>query len=670
MRILQIVSLLFAVLTPSLLNAVEVSKNDMADAQKFMAEKFDAKTIAEPVFSFMYDGKASKDFLKNWDFESKTVSIDKNRKQTTFIYTDPATKLEARCVAVQWLNFPVVEWTVYLKNTSDVNSQMIEHLRGINTTISQPATESIVLHYNNGDECNPNSFAPKQSDMTVGSKMKFAPAGGRGTNFAWPYYNFKIADKGFLFVVGWPGQWSAKFSRDNTGLKLNAGQEQTHFVLLPGEEVRTPLIAMMFYNGDWVRGQNLWRQWMIQHNVPKDHGKQLTPPLLAACSSHFLDEMRQANEQNQKDFIDGYIKHGIKLDYWWMDAGWYIGGREKCWQWTGTWEVDRAADRFPNGLRAVSDYAHSKDIGIIVWFEPERIAGGTWLSENHKEWILGGYEGILNLGNPQAWNWLVNHIDKIITDEGIDLYRQDYNIDPLGYWRANDANDRQGITENKYIVGYLAYWDELQRRHPGMLIDSCASGGRRNDLESMRRAVPLWRSDYRLEPVGNQAQTYGLSYWLPFHGTGFDFPGKDTAYCYRSTMCPANVGLFDSRAAVDDRLVTKLHKEWLDIAHNYYGDFYPLTPHSAAETDWIAWQFNRTGIGGFVSAFRRQNSAVTEFDFKLNGLEPKAKYRVENFDTNQPIVKTGVELMTEGLTVKISEQPGSATIKYSLVSGK
>ena len=49
----------------------------------------------------------------------------------------------------------------------------------------------------------------------------------------------------------------------------------------------------------------------------------------------------------------------------------------------------------------------------------------------------------------------------MIDDEGIDLYRQDYNIDPLPFWRNNDAPDRQGITENKYVVGYLAYWDGL-----------------------------------------------------------------------------------------------------------------------------------------------------------------------------------------------------------------
>jgi len=53
------------------------------------------------------------------------------------------------------------------------------------------------------------------------------------------------------------------------------------------------------------------------------------------------------------------------------------------------------------------------------------------------------------------------------------------------------------MTENLYVQGYLAYWDGLLQQHPGMLIDSCASGGRRNDLETLRRAVPLLRSDYQ-----------------------------------------------------------------------------------------------------------------------------------------------------------------------------
>src|ERR1039457_1103667 len=87
---------------------------------------------------------------------------------------------------------------------------------------------------------------------------------------------------------------------------------------------------------------------------------------------------------------------------------------------------------------------------------------------------------------------------------------------PISIWRANDASDRQGITEIKHVVGYLAYWDELRRRFPAMLIDTCASGGRRNDLETLRRAVPLWRSDFAYEPAAMQQMTYGMALWIPY----------------------------------------------------------------------------------------------------------------------------------------------------------
>jgi alpha-galactosidase len=100
-------------------------------------------------------------------------------------------------------------------------------------------------------------------------------------------------------------------------------------------------------------------------------------------------------------------------------------------------------------------------------------------------------------------------------------------MEPLTYWRSADAPARQGITELRHVTGYLAYWDELRRRHPDMLIDSCASGGRRNDLETMRRAVPLWRSDYAYEATGHQCMMYGLSLWLPLwyrHGIHAECP--------------------------------------------------------------------------------------------------------------------------------------------------
>jgi len=189
--------------------------------------------------------------------------------------------------------------------------------------------------------------------------------------------------------------------------------------------------------------------------------------------------MYKSTEETHLMWFNRYLAEKIKLDYWWIDAGWY-----QCdpvgWPKVGTWEVDKK--RFPHGLKAVTDYVHSKGVKSLLWFEPERVAAGSWLAENRPEWILGGKQGgLLNFGNPDVLKWITDRVDKVLTEEGIDLYRQDFNMDPLGYWRGADAEDRQGITEIRHVTNLLAYWDELKRRHPNILFDECASGGPSDD---------------------------------------------------------------------------------------------------------------------------------------------------------------------------------------------
>lgn len=155
-------------------------------------------------------------------------------------------------------------------------------------------------------------------------------------------------------------------------------------------------------------------------------------------------------------------------------------------------------------------------------------------------------------------------------------------MDPLAYWNAADAPGRRGMTQMKHVVGHLAFWDELRRRHPTMWIDSCASGGRRNDLESMRRAVPLLRSDYQFEPTGNQSQTYGISFWLPYYGTGvgpqsvhFGDWGSEQ-YVMRSSLAPCYASSLDADTATDEQwdVLRKVNEEFLKIKDDLlYSDF-------------------------------------------------------------------------------------------------
>src|SRR5205823_5786446 len=92
--------------------------------------------------------------------------------------------------------------------------------------------------------------------------------------------NLDWGGEGVVFAVGWPGQWSAEFQRNDTdGLRLGCGQETTHLVLHSGETIRTPLMALQFWTGQWPDAQNVWRAWLLKHNLPKPGGKPLLPML-------------------------------------------------------------------------------------------------------------------------------------------------------------------------------------------------------------------------------------------------------------------------------------------------------------------------------------------------------------------------------------------------------
>ena len=616
-------------------------------------------------FSFVYDGKSSAELLKVWKAERSTRKLDEQRTERTILWKDASTGLEVRCVAVDYADYPTVEWTLHFKNTGATDTAILSDILALDTDLTRNGRGEFLLHHHKGTFVRVDDFEPLTTTLKPEEKLRFAPPAGRPLGHVFPYFNLEQqADEGVIAVVGWPGQWFAEFTRDKgSGLHLVAGQEKVHLRLKPGEEIRSPLVVLQFWQGDWIRAQNIWRRWMVAHNIPRPGG-QPPKPLLTPCSSHQFGEMIQADEASQKLFIDRYLEEKLAPDYWWMDAGWYYhyGGG---WPRTGTWEVDTA--RFPRGLRAVTDHAHAKGMKSIVWFEPERVAPGTFLYTNNPAWLLGrdGHQKLLNLGHVEARAWLINHIDRLLTEQGIDLYRQDYNVDPLKYWREADAEDRQGITENHYVTGYLAYWDELLRRHPGMLIDTCASGGHRNDLETLRRSLPFLRSDFIQDAVGNQSHTYGLSFWLPYHGTGTDQLG---VYDLRSALaCPHFIACWDMRNKnLDYDLFRKLMSDWRQTAPIcLHGDYYPLSSYSLDGGSWMAWQFHWPEEDkGYVEAFRHSDSAYEVARYKLSGLDPAASYTVRSLDTSAESVMTGKQMMEEGVQVKIAKQPGSAIVVY------
>ena len=691
-----------------------VKSDEMQDSRQWLARMLDAismeggatrqktgslsggRDMIKTGFSFRYGGKPSADLLPAWRLKKQCLPEKDGVILHRIIRTDSKTGLAVICEIKEYTQFPVLEWGLRLKNTSKRNTPVLENIRSLD--ITPELGQFPYLNYLNGDYCAQDGYEPFRVSLAHGEEYRFAPVGGRPTDRAWPYYNLECpaAGRGLIVVIGWSGQWSSCFrGLDNHAIHITAGQELTHFKLLPGEEVRTPLSVLMFYRGDRVRSQNLWRRWMLAHNLPRPGGRLPEPMLPSYGAEAGGNEMAKETEETQKAAIDRYVAEGIKLDCWWMDAGWYpCDGAGAGWWKTGTWEPDEK--RFPRGLRSVCDHAHARGMKTLVWFEPERVASGSWLYRARPKWLLSASKKavagdavqawltkqgvkqnkLLDLGNPAALKWLINHVARTIREQGIDLYRQDFNFEPLPYWRANDAPDRQGITEIRHIEGYLAFWTALRKRFPDMLIDSCASGGRRNDLETMRLAVPFHKTDYNYaDQTTKHAFHHSLSSWIPYYGALLWPKEAVDTYAFRSSMTSMTLLVYDLRRRdVDWSLLKPLTEEWRLITGPgyFFGDYYPLTPYNRDDTQWIAWQFNRPDIGkGLVQAFRRKNSQASTMLFRLGGLDPAAQYVVTDMDQpGKPMKRSGKELMESGLMVNMNQAPHAAVIVYGLAGKK
>jgi alpha-galactosidase len=237
-------------------------------------------------------------------------------------------------------------------------------------------------------------------------------------------------------------------------------------------------------------------------------------------------------------------------------------------------------------------------------------------------------------------------------------------------WRGQEAPERQGLTENLYVQGYLAYWDALRQQHPGMLIDSCASGGRRNDLETLRRAVPLLRSDFQA-PVynpkppdidsGNQCHTYGLSLWVPYYGTGVSC---EDVYSVRSHLCPA-LGIGTDLGKPQWPVLRQRLADYRKVADYFYGDYYPLTEYSRAQNVWMAWEFVRPERrDGMIQVFRRVDSPYETARLRMRGLNANARYALTDVDTGRTRVENGRDLTNDGLRMTMPVARTAALLTF------
>ena len=609
----------------------------------------------KPAYSFRYGVKSFRSSLDEWDVSVKEADTVRRGGRTSYITYTNKNGLQATVEATVYEQHATCEWTVYIKNTADKNSPKIKDFYAADMLLD---TGSADLYFSKGSAPAPDDFELYKSFVN-NLPMRFSANGGRSESFL-PYFCICGEKLSTVAAVGWTGQWFTSIDRELNGIRIKAKQEEFSAYLEPGEEIRSPLVSVTFTkNRNPLKGINAFRNWekdcVCPESIKPSDGFVIANEFSTLTTEDFLTKL---------DGINPAILENT--DYFWMDAGWYEYN-EGWYDGVGNWIPDK--NRFPDGLKPLGDKIASMGKKFLLWYEPERVREGTYLYNEgmkHEGWIVQIGDNLLwNMGNDDACDFISSYISSSLVENGVTMYRQDFNFTPLAYWEKTDKElygGRKGISENHYVNNLYRYLDCLLSTVDGLVIDNCASGGKRLDLEMTRRSLPLWRSDYNCgnadgtvkEDVleATQAMTYGLSCWIPYSGTNRYFHSE---YASRAAIL-TNQSVYEP--SVEE------YAKYDGISQYMAQNYYPLTYGGLDTEKYLAMQFG-TEESGAAIIYKREQVKDDSYTLRLNGLEPDTLYRVYDFDRPETAYSLkGSVLMNGGITFRITETPKAAIIMY------
>lgn len=488
---------------------------------------------------------------------------------------------------------------------------------------------------------------------------------GRSSNLHLPFLISLTATSensdGLFYGMEWSAGWYIRFERiaeDKScltiGIKLNGLR------LEPGESLHLPEIHLGFFTGGPAAGTNALRRYLYERVCARYQGKFTIPPV---SYDHWFGLGNNLNLKLMKNEARRAAELGVEVFV--VDASWFPGDFPDG---VGNWnEVDR--NKFPEGLEPLADYVRKLGMDFGLWFEPERAVEGTTFVQQHPDWFVPvkgwGEKQFyhLNLAHGDAQDYLIEMIGGWI--ERLDLHwsRWDYNIEPRTFWEAVDPTMK---IQFGYLEGLYRVLDILMKEHPDWMVEGCASGGRRIDIGTMKRAHTFWFSDQSGDPFLCRYMQARANRFLPGHllnssvavnlgqgDSGFD----DTAVLSRMLGKLAFDGDIASWSSSLTNRMARWVSEFKAIRHLLVQDFYQLLPIPTTIEDWDAVQFVSYS-GDEAALFVFAGEIGGRKTICLRGLRHDGKYLVSQRPNGQPLSLCGSDMLTKGLYVEVGSNEG------------
>ena len=309
------------------------------------------------------------------------------------------------------------------------------------------------------------------ADIALTAQTSFQSGSAWATSIAWSGNSHYLVERGF------DGQQSI-----GAGELLLAGE-----VILKGNESYEAPALFAVYSSQGLDGVSA--AFHSHLRAREIHPKRPRPLTLNMWEALYFDH----NESKIRELVDVAAEVGVERVV--LDDGWFHSRRNDR-SGLGDWVIDPAV--WPNGLTPVIEYINSKGIEFGLWFEGEMVNPDSDLYRAHPEWIL--HEGdrtpplwrhqlVLDLGHEEAYKHVLEQTSSLLAAHNIVYIKWDHNRVLVDAGHLGAAGVRR---QTQAIYRLFA---ELKKRHPGLEIESCASGGARIDLGVIDYVDRFWTSD-------------------------------------------------------------------------------------------------------------------------------------------------------------------------------
>lgn len=433
--------------------------------------------------------------------------------------------------------------------------------------------------------------------------------------------------------LGWSGNQQVYGERMPNGVAvLGAGE-----VLLPGEVI---LDSGATYTTPWLFGSygiGLDGVTARFHEFLRARPIHPVKPRPVVCNvweavyfDHRLDRLVALADAAASVGVERYV----------LDDGWFRHRRDDS-AGLGDWYVDEGV--WPDGLNPLIDHVRGLGMEFGLWFEPEMVNPDSDLERAHPDWILSlphrmppeaRHQQVLDLGDPDAYAYLLERMDSILSEYDIGYVKWDHNrelVDP-----GHHPDGTPGV-HNQTLALYRLL-DELKARHPGLEIESCSSGGGRVDLGIIDHTDRVWGSDC-IDALERQAINRGTSSLLPLEliGSHIGSPtshttGRTHALAFRAgTAIFGHLGIEWDMTAISDADRAELtgwvalYKQWRGLLHS--GRLVRADhPDPAVWVVGVVAQDRRSALFSVATMAATVTASVGVVRFP--GLDPDATYRL------------------------------------------